>query len=241
MIESSNITSKNNNDILGANILIHGLSGAGKSYSTTFLDNKKTLVLDAENGLKCLNGLSFDKWNLFKKETAKEKLNSFVEFIKFVRLPETKAKYNTLVIDSLTEIGEIILKTLEQDPEFADKTKVLPRYGELGKVSIQLIKALRDIEGYNKIYLALSDYDKDQEGNVYKGISYPGKSSQKIPAYMDIVLYLTSQEDKDGNIKRFFLSEQTGKVMAKDRTQKLNKKEYGSLDEILKKISSKTK
>lgn len=220
------------------NIVVVGEAGLGKTTSLQNLDETTTLIIDIDKGLASLRHKNFKVWDVTKGANPKEKLEKFVEVLKYLRTEPAKKQFKTIVIDSITELGELMLNGLENDPEYSGKAKMLPRYGELGKNSMELMKILRDMPHYNKIYIALADREQDENGNFIRGISYPGKTSQKIPGYMDMVLYLMAEKDKDGNVNRMFLTENNGKIVAKDRSKKLSKFEPADIQKILEKINS---
>jgi hypothetical protein len=220
------------------NIAIYGKPGAGKTYSLRTLEKpERWLYINLEKGQASLGDVKFPQWDLTKLDDNLEKLKQFSELVKKLRTEEFKGKLDGFILDSATEFGEVLKSVYENDPKYKEAKMMLPRYGQIAKETMELFRALRDLDHYIKVYIFLSASEQDETGTFTKGLSYPGGSSQKIPALMDLVLYLGSEKDKDGNTQRRFLTQGTEKIIAKDRSGKLEEYEPADLGAIIKKIN----
>lgn len=230
-------TKNHSNDKL--KLLVYGEPGSGKTSLAKTL-NEETLIISAEAGLLCLNGADIDVIDITQddneKMLAKEKrIERLGEVYKFLLTDEARAKYKWIFIDSLTEINQNMLEQLQT--EFTDPAQTLKMYGELSKRMKSLIKSFRDLPYYNVVMTALSEVDKDENNQRFIGVSLIGSMSKQIPAFFDEVLYLhTSIDQESGDTKRVLVTGKSDKLMAKDRSGKLDKLEQPSLATIAKKI-----
>ena len=191
----------------GLKILLHAESGVGKTSSIATLKGS-TLLLNAENGVLVLKGLegseNIDILNI-------KNLKDISDVYKAIKSGEIK--YDNYVLDSLSEIGESVFKSIEDD-ETIDKA-FGGLYTAFKKKMISLIKAFRDIEGANVILIALSE-QVDVNGMVMMMPSLPHKKTQSsIMALFDECLYMTS--DDSGERKIF--TTKTAMHMAKSRSK----------------------
>ena len=209
------------------NMLIYGESGVGK---TTFAgsadavpDLRPILFVDIEGGTFSLQNLGYDvdvvrvsSWNEMQ-----ELYNA---------LHEGNHKYQTVVLDSLTEIqkfnmyqvmADLVANKPEADPD-------IPGMREWGKNIEQIrrfVRAFRDLPMHT-IFTALQKEEKDDRTGVrWTKPSLSGKLASEVAAFLDIVVYYYQKEvhDDEGNLvnKRFLLTQKTAQQVAKDRSGRL--------------------
>jgi phage nucleotide-binding protein len=212
------------------NILIYGESGVGK---TTFASTapRPILWLEAEGGTHSIGdpeGIDIARVN---------GLEDYREALRF--LHANPGKYETVVVDSITETQAAILKEIMRAVKANDPTRdeFQPLFSEWGKVTgvmREITRAFRDLPA-NTILTALTREDKDDlTGRMRVRPRLSPALAEEVPAFMDAVIYLytatpkkgeTNAEgvegDEDGmTIIRNGLLQPTGKYAAKLRAPK---------------------
>lgn len=224
-------------------ILIYGESGAGKTSLAKTIE-EPTLVISAEGGLLPLRDkaidyidLSRDEQNLLvKKELRIERLQKVYQFL---LTEDARKKYKWIFIDSLSELSQNLTEALYM--EFPERKDSLVLYGELAKRTRALVKSFRDLPGYNVVFTALSEIDKDENGQRYNAVQMVGKIAAQLPAFFDEVFYLHILKDENENLKRVLVTGKTDRVVAKDRSGSLEKVEEANLSKIANKIRKTNK
>lgn len=179
----------------GFKCILYGTSGSGKTHSISTAPNQEGVaILSAEAGLRSLKNLC--------PKTAVEVVKDMASLraaYEFLVSPEG-ARFHTVFLDSITEIGEIVLaaeKLKCKDPRMA--------YGELIEQATRAIKAFRDLPGKNVILIAQESTNQDDMGRIFRGPSMPGKQlGPKLPFWQDAVFCLRVKKDEDGSYKRAF-------------------------------------
>lgn len=223
-------------------VLINGLSGAGKTTQVTTLKQSgfKPLVISFESGLLSIANTGIDYIDGTRcdegKTIAKElRINRLMDIYKFINLDETKKAYDTIFIDSLTEICQCMYDALKK--EYPDRKDALVLFGELGQKMRDLIKAFRDLPNYHVVFTCLSKIEKDEIGKRYVGFDLIGAIADKIPQFLDEVFYLKVNEEGT----RQFICQATDNVVAKDRSSKCQPIEPANLGAIFLKIKGENK
>lgn len=214
----------------GIKMLIWGESGAGKTTLAGTTDPASTLILSAENGLLSLRTKTI---NVLRIDTIQDLTDSF-NFCQSAQADGIK----TIVLDSLSEIGEHILanaKKLVKDPRQA--------YGEMIEKVVDTTKKFRDLRGKNVIFLCKMEKIKDDgTGILMNGPSMPGKTvGPQLPYLFDEVFKIDSAVDPTTKQRYHFL--QTAKDaqnVCKDRSGALEMYEPADLNHIISKITATT-
>ena len=206
----------------GVKALVYGMAGVGKTYMIKSLPNP--LVISAESGLLALTGTDIP---YIEVKTFME-LQEAYQFI----VSEHGAQFESIAIDSISEIGEIVLaheKSLNKDGRGA--------YGEMAVKIMEIMRSFRDIQGKNVMFIAKAEKSQDETGRMLYQPSMPGaKISQQLPYLVDLVMALRTEKDTEGTIQRALMCQTDGTWQAKDRSGKLAAWEAPDLSAIIAKI-----
>jgi len=155
--------------------LIFGKPGSGK---TTFASTApKPIFLSAEAGLLSIADKAPDA--IIVKSL--QDLQDAHHYLKTV-----KHDYQTVIIDSITEINEIIKAEIER------KNNRAIRRDDWGEVSTKIKRVIRDFRDLpmHCIFLAQENVEKDEDTVIRIYPSLNGKSATEIAAACDVVGYL---------------------------------------------------
>ena len=213
--------------------LVVGQSGIGKTSLVGTLEGR-TLIASAEGGLLCIRKFPKEIKDRIDYVEIKS-LKDFTEFCDLVSKDETKKKYQNLFIDSLTEIGETILKDLKKDPKLSDEKNGFKLYGKNNEIFTWFVKEMRDMPPYNVWFTCLNSYEKDGV-ELREVFNFPGsKGKENLKGWLDLVLkyeVFNSGEEKF----RKLISDVEINPLAKDRSGVLEPYEDADLGAIARKI-----
>lgn len=196
-------------------MMVYGEGGVGK---TTFASTApKPILADFENGSKYLGLRGVDMDIVHIKEW-----NEMLEFSNFAKKDK---EYETIVLDPIGEAMEKvkngIISSSKNKYVQSDGSLTMAGWGELKKRMRNYIKGLRDT-GKNVLIIAHMDEKADEE-RMIKRPMIQTKLSEEIVNAVDIVGYMTTAKDKDGNSKRIIIVDpEDDKYVAKDRTGQLS-------------------
>ena len=206
----------------GVKALVYGMAGVGKTYMIKSLPNP--IVISAESGLLSLTGTDIP---YIEVKTFIE-LQEAYQFI----VSEHGAQFESIAIDSISEIGEIVLaheKSVNKDGRGA--------YGEMAVKIMEIMRSFRDIQGKNVMFIAKAEKSQDETGRMLYQPSMPGaKISQQLPYLVDLVMALRMEKDTEGTIQRALMCQTDGAWQAKDRSGKLAAWEAPDLSALIAKI-----
>ena len=218
--------------------LIYGESGIGKT-TLAGTTGEPTFILSLESGLLSLNEKEVDFVNISVDDdenvlSTDGKLAKIREVYEYLRTPEAKEKYRWVIVDSLTEIGQLYVDMLKN--KYPEKKDSFSLWGEYTDSMRNLVKSFRDLSGYNVVMTALSEVDKDDVGRRFQNIMLQGKIANHLPGYFDEVFYYTKINFEDGTSERALITEVSEKAVAKDRSGRLEPIEQPNLAQIASKI-----
>ena len=210
--------------------IIVGESGSGKTSQCVNLDASKVALITMEEGLLC-----FRKHNYMPRIVADVKTTDDLKMA-YMELSKGIAGIEYIFIDSLTEIGNMVLTELKEDPKFSDPKLTLKMYMEYSDKMTKIIQVFQKMSNYSVIFTCLSEKEKD--GLVtYDDFNIPGSSvKNNLKGWFDLVLHMKAYRDDDRNDKRIFLTSDADSRLAKDRSGILKEVEEANIANIIKKI-----
>ena len=211
----------------GITILVYGQSGVGKTTLIKTLPGK-VLILSAEAGLLSLRDTDIEYVDIHTMDDLTEAYTYILSNI---------TEYNCIVLDSLSEIGEVILaneKKASKDARMA--------YLTMQDQILDLVRAFRDLPITVYMTAKLEKTKDDITGRIMFAPSLPGqKCSQNLPYHFDEVLCLRCENDDDGKPQRYLQTFTDSSYCCKDRSGTLEPYETPDLGKIMEKINeSKT-
>lgn len=190
----------------GIKALVYGAAGVGK---TTLVPTcEKPIILSAEKGLESISNekIPYITINSFK---------DFKDALKVVK--ESEGKYKTIVIDSLTQVSEILFE--EKRKTCVNKQGVpdtLAAYREVGEIMRDVINVWfkQYLAPFHIVAFAKLNKEKDDTEKMLFSPMFIGKATGlEAPHVFDCVCAMR----KDGD-KRYLMTESDGLWQAKART-----------------------
>lgn len=208
----------------GIKCLVYGGPGVGKTVLCSTAPDP--LIISAESGMLSLRRVSIPALEV-------SSLEELTEAYKFISTSAEMKRFQTVCVDSLSEIAEVILsnaKARAKDPRQA--------YGEVIEQTVKLIRAFRDTLHKNIYMTAKMEPIKDEMTGVVKwGPSMPGsKLGPQIPYYFDEVFRLGIGKSPQGESYRFLQTQPDLQFDAKDRSGSLAPIEPPDLAHVFRKI-----
>lgn len=207
---------------------ILGYSGSGVGKTKLCSTAPRPFILSAEAGL-----LSLRKFKL--PGLLIESMNDLDEAYLWATAPKNMVHYDTLCLDSLTEMAERMLNAML--PDVKDPRQA---YSFLYPKMETLIRAFRDIKGKHVYMSAKMEQSRDEISGATKwGPSMPGqKFGPKIPYFFDqvVAVRLHATKDPDGNHYRYLQTQPDLQYDAKDRSGNLLPMEPPDLTHLFNKM-----
>jgi len=224
----------------GVKLLIFARAGMGKTMLTATAPNP--ILISAESGMLSLSKQNIER--VFGVNTPGITYNiptieittiaDLINAEQWARNSGEARQFQTVCIDSLSEIGEKVLENAKgqvKDPRQA--------YGELLDKMGPTIKAFRDLSGKHVYMSAKEERIQDESnGSVLAGPGMPGKKlGPQLPYLFDEVFQLnTAKDPKDQSSYRYLRTAPDFNVDAKDRSGALSEIERPHLGYIIAKI-----
>lgn len=208
----------------GVKSLIYGPPSSGKT--PVALTALNPIILVTEPGLLSV------RTNVSPSYQAYTADNIFSFFEWFLKSKEN-SKFDTLCIDSVSQMCEIILT--DELKKNKDGRKA---YGELSRKVMEIMNALYFMPNKH-LYLIAKEQRFDNGNLIVKRPYYPGQDLNiKLNHLFDQILHLDIQNIPGHGQHKAFRCIGSIDVMARDRTSKLNEYEPPNFGEIIKKCMS---
>ena len=205
-------------------ILVYGYPGVGKTvFAATANDDKRTspaLLIDLEGGTLSIADKNID----VVRVTEFKQLSEVYQYLR------NGSHYKTVIIDSLTEVQKLNMYEILQQAVAANPARDpdIPRIDEWGKSVEQmrrLVRYFRDLPMHVIITALAQEVRDERDGNITVKPALPGRLSDEVSGFLDIVGYLGVLEKAVGEehrVIRQMLTRPMGKFIAKDRSGKLD-------------------
>jgi hypothetical protein len=204
-------------------MLAYGDSGAGKT--TLISTAPKPIIISSESGL-----LSISHFDI-----PVIKINNYADLIEayeYVTSEEAIGLYQTVCVDSITDVAETILseyKAVDKDPRKS--------YGQMADDIMMMVRAFRDLEGFHVYMTAkMARIEDSNTGICAYRPSFPGQQlNMNMPYFFDELVQIGIGEDESGTY-RFLRCNPSVTHVAKDRSGKLDEFEEPDLTKLFQKI-----
>ncbi len=202
--------------------VVYGASGSGK---TTFaVTAPKPIFASSEKGLMSIR----------QYKPAYAEINSLKDLQDMLGYLQTPWHgYETVVIDSITEINDIIKSEIEKRNK---RNMQLADWGELSKQIKVIFRGFRDLP-MHVIFIAQETTEKDEDKITKILPSLNGKAATEIAYYMDTVAY--AYIDKAG--VRKVITAPHNLYLTKDRTNVIQGGENQSFSDWVKEMKKEVK
>ena len=217
----------------GVKILVYSSAGMGKTLLCATAPTP--IIISAESGLLSLNPKNQQKILGQVVDIPVITITTYQELQEaylFIKNDPHAQKFQTICIDSITEVAETILANAKL--EFKDARQA---YGVLIENTVKLIKDFRDLPGKHVYMSAKQAKFKDETtGGMLFGPSMPGNAlPQQIPYLFDEVFNLNIAKSEQREY-RYLRTQPDLQYDAKDRSGALDAIEQPNLSNIINKI-----
>ena len=242
--------------------LIIGKAGIGKTSLLYTLDPATTLFVNAEAGELSVQDWSGDMVRLRTWPDARNLAAAVgggnpalsdnepysIAHAEAIRAEMDFTKYETVFVDSITEVSRICFGWAAKQPEaFSEKTgkpDTRGAYGLLGREMVNWLKQFQHAPRVNVWLVGLLNEVKDDFGRTTFVMQVEGsKTALEAPGVLDQVLTMTQFTPEEGAPYRAFITHAVNQwgFPAKDRSGRLDLIEEPHLGKLMLKISGPAK
>lgn len=223
----------------GIKCLVYG--GAGRGKTRLCATAPAPCILSAESGLLSLQDYNIPYLGVSSYDQLVQAYNYFAGS------NEPRQLFQTICIDSISEIAEQILGS-QKGEEAAKRNPNFQRaYGEMAEKVMHILRLFRDLPGYHVYFSAKMGRTKDEgTGGLLWGPMMPGQQlDQQLPYFTDEVFHIERYPNPalatDPNAYPTVAGLRTyadNQYQAKDRSGRLAPLEYADLSAIFQKIAA---
>ena len=196
-----------------ANALIYTQSGGGKTCNSTLVaapKRKKNLLICSDNSSIVLK--NFDRKNLTIKNVGTVK-----DFIGEYQAGYQSKQYDNIILDNLSDLIDMWLLELDESGKFRDFRQAY----QLVYQSLKRLTRESTMLDCNTIFTAWCDNVEVTlpTGEVVNRMQpkIPAKILDNVCGLMNVVAYINTATDKDGNKRWYYVMEGKPTLMAKDQ------------------------
>lgn len=215
---------------------LYGKSGTGKTWMMADIAKHfRTLMISSE-----FSQVTIQKHNNFALIDPNLEIfdvdswDSMREAFDF--LLENQAKYEWVLIDSLTDINKRAIEDIASSTK--DEAMSMRQWGQVSQRIEKLIRYIRDLR-INVGFSTLATSEKnDMTGEVCMYPSLTGRLKEEFPAYLDINGYVFTKESQTepGKVDRMIQFVNSPKAIAKDRHNTFANFEFADMTTLLRKM-----
>jgi phage nucleotide-binding protein len=192
-----------------ATAIIYGAPGTGKTVNSTLVPGK-TLLLSSDNSAVVLN--NFKREDLTVKPVA-----TFKEYLDEFEKATTSKQYDTIITDCLTDIIDGFIVECRENKAFNDIRQAYM----LVYTKVKALARKAAYCGTDCIFNCWEDVEEitTPSGEIKNRLSpmLPSKIKQQVCGLCNVIAYVTTATDKEGNKRWFYVTEARDTLMAKDQ------------------------
>ncbi len=206
-------------------ILVYGGAGMGKTVLCSTAP--KPIIISAEAGLLSISDFDIP---VIEVKTVKDVMDAY----QWITESEEAKEFETVCLDSITEIGEVLLSQYKKEEKDARKA-----YGRISDDMAHLIRSFRDLQDKHVYFTAKSIKKEDETSGITSTrAAMPGSTlTNNLPYWFDEVLALRIGKLDSGKEFRYLQTQPELQFDAKDRSGCLAPMEKPDLSYIFDKIA----
>jgi phage nucleotide-binding protein len=192
-----------------ATAIIYGAPGTGKTVNSTLVPGK-TLLLSSDNSAVVLNNFKRDNLTIKPVATFKDYLDEFEK-------ATTSKQYDTIITDCLTDIIDGFIVECRESKAFNDIRQAYM----LVYTKVKALARKAAYCGTDCIFNCWEDVEEitTPSGEMKNRLSpmLPSKIKQQVCGLCNVIAYVTTATDKEGNKRWYYVTEARDTLMVKDQ------------------------
>ena len=192
-----------------ATAIIFAPPGGGKTVNATLVPGK-TLLLSSDNSAVVLN--NFERKNLTVKE-----VTTFKDFLDSFDAATESKQYDTIIVDCLTDLIDGFIVECRENKTFQDVRQAY-------MLVYTKVKALARKAAHCGTDVIFNCWEDSEEittpsGEIKTRLSpmLPAKIKQQVCGLCNVIAYVTTAKDKDGNKRWYYVTEPSETLLVKDQ------------------------